>query len=182
MKHPVTLILVLAAVCFYTAAEFATAQSAQNSEPPQAGVVLTKLFEPTYPPLARQARITGDVEVTVRVRQDGSVESAALVSGHPMLAPFALESVKNSQFECRGCTEAAVSYVLKYKFQIIPRGYPKDCDMQTEKRPPAEVDLSHHQVRVSSWAMEICDPAARILKVRSAKCLYLWRCSTRYEL
>ena len=176
-----SLMLILAAVCLSAAVEHASAQSAQSSDAPQSGVALTKLSDPKYPPLARQARITGDVDLIITIRRDGSVESAAVVSGHPMLKQAALDSAQRSQFECGGCGEAVTSYALKYRFQITSRGYPKDCNY-TEKQPPAEVDLSHHQVTVSAWAMEICDPASRILKVRSAKCFYLWRCGTRYEL
>jgi protein TonB len=42
-------------------------------------------FNPTYPPLARQAGISGDVELKLEIRKDGSVQSATVVSGHPML-------------------------------------------------------------------------------------------------
>jgi TonB family protein len=145
--------------------------------------VLTKLFEPIYPKLALQARIAGDVDLMLTIRRDGSVESAVFVSGHPMLKQAALDSVKVSQFECGGCGETANSYPLKYRFQITSRGYPKDCDY-TEKQPAAEIDIALHQITVSGWAMQICDPTSRIskFKVRSARCLYLWKCSTRYEL
>jgi TonB family protein len=173
--------LSVAAICLIWPVEHASSQPAQSPGAPQGGVVLTKLFDPTYPPLARQARIAGDVDLTLAIRRDGGVESAVVVSGHPMLKQAALDSAQRSRFECGGCGEAVTSYSLKYKFQITSRGYPKDCDTQTEKQPPAELDLSRHQVTVSVWAMEICDPASRILKVRSAKCLYLWRCGTRDE-
>jgi outer membrane biosynthesis protein TonB len=65
------------------------ARAATPTETPQTGVVLTKLSPPIYPPLARQARITGDVKIQLTIRQDGSVDSAALFSGHPMLAQAA---------------------------------------------------------------------------------------------
>ncbi len=175
--------LLLAGVVLYLSpvTERASAQSAQSSESPQNGPVLTKLSDPTYPPLALQARIAGDVDLMLTIRRDGSVESAVFVSGHPMLRPAALDSAKRSQFECGGCGETVTSYPMKYRFVITSRGYPKDCDY-TEKQPPAEVDIAGHQITVPGWAMEICDPSSRIFKVRSAKCLYLWKCSTRYEL
>jgi TonB family protein len=175
-----TLMLSVAALCLSPVIEHASAQSAQSSEAPQNGPVLTKLSDPTYPPLARQARIAGDVDLMLAIRRDGSVASAVVVSGHPMLKEAALESVQQSQFECRGCGEAVTSYALKYKFQIVTRGYPKDCDT-TEKQPPAETDLEHRQVTVSAWAIQICDPPGRLVRVRSAKCLYLWKCGGRDE-
>src|ERR1017187_1445022 len=66
----------------------ATVQSieAQSTDPNafETGVVLTKLAQPSYPPLALQARMQGEVKITVGVRRDGSVESASIASGHPL--------------------------------------------------------------------------------------------------
>ena len=181
MDQRLALLMFVVAGAFLAAdINLAAAQAVQPPEAPQTGAILTKLSPPIYPALARQARIDGDVELRIGVRLDGGVESAVIENGHPMLAPAALESAQKSKFECRGCRDAVTSCALKYKFQITSRGYPKDCDY-AEKQPPAEVDLSHHQVTVSAWAMQICDPASRIIKVRSAKCLYLWRCGTRDE-
>jgi TonB family protein len=98
------------------------AQDAASTETPQTGVVLVKLSPPLYPPLARQARIMGDVKVYVHVRKDGSVESAELFSGRPMLAPTALQSARQSQFECRGCGDEVSSYSMTYTFGFLDDG------------------------------------------------------------
>lgn len=111
------------------------AQSASGSDTPQAGVVLSKLSDPAYPPLARQARIAGDVDLMLAIRRDGSVESAVVVSGHPMLTQAALDSARLSQFECQGCGNAVTSYALKYTFQIAPSDPPKDCAKQPDGSP-----------------------------------------------
>ena len=66
-----------------------------------AGVFLVKLSPPVYPPLARQARIMGDVRIQLAIRRDGSIESSEGVSGHPLLKQAALESAQQSEFECR---------------------------------------------------------------------------------
>ncbi len=92
------------------------AQDSASAESPQTGVVLVRLSPPVYPPLARQARIMGDVKVYVHIRKDGTVESAELFSGHPMLAPTALESARKSQFDCRACSDAVSSYPMTYSF------------------------------------------------------------------
>jgi TonB family protein len=189
MKSRCSSLIVVAALCLSGTIEHASAQSAQSSEAPQSGAVLTRLSDPTYPPLARQARIAGDVDLMLTIRRDGSVESAVVVSGHPMLRQAALDSTRRSQFECRGCSEAANPYALKYKFQLASRDPPKDCTAQMDDGPPAvEKDLAGHQVTVSGWEMWTCDPASeivgparQIVKVRSAKCFYLWRCGPRDE-
>jgi len=175
----VTLMLVVVIVRLCGAAEQASAQSDQTSEVAQPGVVLTRLSDPVYPPVANAAHLTGDVDLELLIGRDGRIESAVVVSGHPMLKQAALDSAERSQFECRGCGEAVTAYALKYKFQVTSHGYPKDCYDPNEKQPSAEVDLSRHQVTVSAWVRGICDPAA--LRVRSAKCLYLWKCGSCVE-
>src|SRR5260370_12487812 len=94
------------------------AQNAVRPETSLNGVAFTKLSEPVYPPLARQTRIVGDVQLMLKVRRDGSVESATVVSGHPLLQLPALESARNSKFECRKCDEAA-SIELVYTFPLL---------------------------------------------------------------
>ncbi len=103
-----------------------SAQDAASTQTPQTGVVLVKLSPPLYPPLARQARISGDVKVYVHVRKDGAVESTELSSGHPMLAPTALESARKSQFECRGCGDEVASYPMTYTFGFLDDGKSKE--------------------------------------------------------
>ncbi len=95
----------------------AVAQNTSGVESPN-GVVLVKLAPLIYPPLARQAHIMGDVKVSVYVRADGTVSSVELLSGHPMLAPAAVENAKKSEYECRKCT-GETEYTLTYTFGFI---------------------------------------------------------------
>ncbi len=99
-------------------AAFANPQGQTASSPPEAGVVLTKLSTPVYPPLARQAHITGDVKVQVSIRKDGSVVAAYVVSGHAMLMQPVLASALRSTFECRGCSDPVTTYSLTYTFGL----------------------------------------------------------------
>jgi protein TonB len=50
--------------------------------------------KPIYPPLAKQARIQGVVKFTAIIARDGTIQSLQLISGHPLLAPAAMEAVK----------------------------------------------------------------------------------------
>jgi protein TonB len=61
------------------------------------GVQAAKLIRqvnPRYPPLAKQARISGTVRLTAIIGRDGAIERLQVISGHPLLAPAALEAVK----------------------------------------------------------------------------------------
>jgi protein TonB len=61
--------------------------------------LLIRKVQPNYPPLARQARIQGNVVLTAEISKDGSIENLRLVSGHPMLAPAAIEAVKQWKYK-----------------------------------------------------------------------------------
>ncbi len=53
---------------------------------------------PMYPPLARQARIQGSVLLRIVIDQEGKVRDTQVVSGHPMLAPAAVDAVKKWRY------------------------------------------------------------------------------------
>jgi TonB family protein len=54
---------------------------------------------PAYPDLARRMNITGVVKLQVTVAANGTVKSARLVGGHPVLANAALDAIKKWRFE-----------------------------------------------------------------------------------
>ena len=49
---------------------------------------------PVYPPLAKQARIQGVVHLQALISKEGNVVNLAVISGHPLLIPSALEAVQ----------------------------------------------------------------------------------------
>jgi TonB family protein len=49
---------------------------------------------PAYPPLAKQARISGVVHLSALIGKEGNVANLAVISGHPLLIPSALEAVQ----------------------------------------------------------------------------------------
>ncbi len=55
--------------------------------------------KPNYPPLARQARIQGTVVLHAIIGKDGSITNLQLISGHPMLAPAAIEAVRQWRYK-----------------------------------------------------------------------------------
>ncbi|HWY19753.1 MAG TPA: energy transducer TonB [Candidatus Acidoferrum sp.] len=61
--------------------------------------LLVKRVQPNYPPLARQARIQGQVVLHAVISKDGSIEGLTLISGHPMLAPAAIDAVKQWKYK-----------------------------------------------------------------------------------
>jgi periplasmic protein TonB len=76
----------------------ATPQRVRVSQGVSQGLLVRRV-NPTYPPLARQARIQGTVVLRAVISKDGSIENLQLVSGHPMLAPAAIEAVKQWKYK-----------------------------------------------------------------------------------
>jgi periplasmic protein TonB len=76
----------------------ATPQRIRVSQGVSAGLLVHKVAV-TYPPLAKQARIQGQVVLHAIISKDGSITGLTLVSGHPMLAPAAIEAVKQWKYK-----------------------------------------------------------------------------------
>jgi TonB family protein len=58
----------------------------------------TSKVAPTYPPMARQLGMQGDVEVEARITEDGSVESVKPLTGNPVLLNAAVAAMKQWKF------------------------------------------------------------------------------------
>jgi len=54
---------------------------------------------PLYPPLARQARIQGNVVLHAIIDKDGKVAQLEVMSGHPLLVQAALDAVKQWRYK-----------------------------------------------------------------------------------
>ena len=157
------------------------ASTAPHLDAPKGNAILVNLSQPIYPPLAHQANIHGEGRVAVMVYPDGKTD-VTVESGHPMLKQAALDSAKQSRFECRNC-DAAVSYQLLYSFRLI-RG--SDCcsaisvPARVALEPGSSDATGPRQTHINITTEEIClcDPDVQLTKKsRSLKCLYLWKCS-----
>jgi periplasmic protein TonB len=60
--------------------------------------LLTRKVQPTYPPLAKTARIQGDVVLNAVISKNGAIENLRVMSGHPMLVTSALDAVKQWKY------------------------------------------------------------------------------------
>jgi TonB family protein len=155
-----------------------------QSDPPHA--ILKKLIPPEYPAMAGIAGISGDVILTVSIHPDGSIESIKSRSGHPLLMQGVIESARQSQFECSGCTDTA-DITLRYSFQPPITKADRCCCSSGASVPqpvPPSVDISPSEVHVTITALPVCicpdactmEEAVAQSHFRSAKCLYLWKC------
>jgi TonB family protein len=163
----------------------ALASSASPQNFSASRVVVSRLSPPTYPRLALQARIAGNVELDIAVRPNGSVDSVTLVSGHPMLKTAAIENAQKTEFECNDCREPSTLYHMTYRFELGDALFCKGIDANGygiyDAGADTQVSQSENTIIVRGRPYATCDPTERIsfLRYRSAKCLYLWRCGKR---
>ena len=66
-------------------------------------ISVQKFAVPERHPIARAARIEGDVFLKLKVSPSGIVEGVDVLSGHPMLRQGAVDSIKQWRFHCDDC-------------------------------------------------------------------------------
>src|SRR5215472_2043186 len=81
---------------------------------------LVTLNMPTYPALARQARVKGVVKLTfVLPGNSGEPATVEAVSGHPLLNGAAIESVKSWRFENHYAVERKYETTFRYQLSEV---------------------------------------------------------------
>ncbi len=75
-----------------------TPQRVRISQGVSKGLLIYRI-EPTYPPIARAARIQGVVVLAAIIDKHGNIQNLQVVSGHPMLAPAAIDAVKQWRYK-----------------------------------------------------------------------------------
>ena len=54
--------------------------------------------QPNYPPIARQARVQGTVELRAIISKSGTIENLGVGHGHPLLSAAAIEAVRQWRY------------------------------------------------------------------------------------
>jgi len=55
---------------------------------------LIKKVKPSFPPIAKQARISGTVRLEATIAADGTVQNLKVIKGHPLLVQAAIQAVQ----------------------------------------------------------------------------------------
>ncbi|HTZ83609.1 MAG TPA: energy transducer TonB [Candidatus Acidoferrales bacterium] len=90
------------------------AQNAQNTQNDEIVRRAKSRVDPIYPDLARKMNITGTVKIEVVVAPNGTVKTARIVGGHPVLASAALDAAKKWRFEP---APAESTGIIDFKFE-----------------------------------------------------------------
>lgn len=173
-------------VAFLALCALAARAQVPKASPPEPKVIITKLGPITYPQIARVAHVTGEVEIAVSIRPDGTIESANEDSGPALLYRAALESARHSEFECRNCMDAAVPYRVHYTFRLIagdigncPPGSVSPSPYPPNQTFPIITRAGNYVIIVDREPPCYADVIG-LKRVRSWKCAYLWRCSRQW--
>lgn len=95
---------------------------------------------PKYPPLARAARIAGEVKLTFTLPANGKQPAnVEVVSGHPMLKEAAIDNVKTWKFENRNSVDRKYETTFRYRLSGLEVPFPKAATVTFE---------SFHQVDI----------------------------------
>jgi TonB family protein len=88
---------------------------------------------PTYPPLARAARIEGPVHLTLQVDSNGAVIRVVQSSGHPLLIQAATEAAKQYRYRPFGVNGAPadvlVEAVISFSLALPKVPFPQVADL-----------------------------------------------------
>lgn len=144
-------VLLILSVCFVSSA---FAQDVRRDEVPRiirkSGGVFqasaTTRVEPAYPPLAKAARVSGSVVVEVTVDEEGKVESARPISGHPLLKDAAVNAARGWKFAPTMLSGVPVKVIgtITFNFNLGPD--PDDETKELEKQVaanPNSAELVH---------------------------------------
>ncbi len=104
--------------------------SVRDSAPP-----LLNRVEPVYPPLARQARISGVVHLLVTIAPDGSVTQLQVIGGHPLLVPSAMEAVR----QWRYAPEPTATAITEDVNFVLPDAAPNPLAQQLDHAARPEI-------------------------------------------
>ena len=99
---------------------------------------IAHFVSPSYPPLARQAGITGQVTVTGTINKDGSVSNmSASESAHPLLADWTKKSVAEWKFEPKN-----------YESRLVVTFYYGYSGDTRESNPNTTVKVDFHDLNI----------------------------------
>ena len=80
-----------------------------------------ELPKPAYPPIARAAHASGQVQVQLLIDEEGKVIAAAAVSGHPLLYGASVAAARNARFSPTRVKGEPVKVTGVIAYNFIPQ-------------------------------------------------------------
>lgn len=118
-----------------------------QSVPPEP--ILKSAGQRNYPPLARAAHIEGEVRLEFVLKHDGDPSSVTVISGHPMLVPATVATVKTWKFEF---PENAFQEGRKYETTFAYKLAKKEIEQENQPKVNVTVNTFHRVEIMAMWA------------------------------
>jgi TonB family protein len=123
---------------------------------------------PSYPDIARQARVTGVVTVRLPLDRDGRPTDAVCLRGIPLLAEAAIKAARKWEFE--SSDEAEREAIIEFVFQLMPVHSPA-LDLKSRFLSPSvfAVRAEHMEIQAITLSRGRTRTAGRVARVESAR-------------
>jgi hypothetical protein len=109
--------------------------------------------DPTYPPLARQTRISGDVHLEITT--DGeSVVSVAAIDGHPILRPSAEDNVRTWKFARHNPSTFFVTFRYVLGMGNVDVGFLEPPGVVRIVADPPQLIAEYANVGLGVWSLQ----------------------------
>lgn len=76
---------------------------------------------PILPPIARQARVEGEIKVEVKIDEKGNVQSTKVISGHPLVKTASETAAKKWKFSPLGQEPSMRTLELTFSFDCVDK-------------------------------------------------------------
>ena len=130
------------------------ASTAMAQQPPEPFPNVIQHAEPTYPPLAHQASIQG--EVRVKITTDGeSVRDAEAVSGHPLLRKTAEENVRTWKFAPHRARVFEVIFRYKLLSSDVDVEFLDSPGIIEVKARPTQIIIQWAWISLGTWNAQL---------------------------
>ena len=135
-------LLTFVIVAALAAGAAAVARSGQSTS--ESPAVIAAVAPVTYPAIARSTRAGGEVVVEVHLDAEGSVLSAKVISGHPLLKRVSEEAANQWKFSsvAAGTKQRAVR--LTFAYREVDKGPNPRSEFTTIFLPPYKVEVQAH--------------------------------------
>jgi protein TonB len=110
------LLLSAAVICPALRAEDLTRRVSEE----EAKKAITSRMNPEYPPMARQMKLGGRVQVDAYIDTEGKVEKVQVVTGNPLLTSAAVSAVKRWKFSPFTSDGKPTRAVAAFTFSFAP--------------------------------------------------------------
>lgn len=119
--------------------------------------------DPILSPLARQARIEGEVQVKFTTNGE-SVVSAEAVSGNPLLTKSAEDSVRTWRFAPHKAGEFLVTFRFRFQSDHTLVRFLESPGIVDVEEPVPEVSINYSTIDLGRWKARLRSPKGNLLR------------------